>query len=52
MNFFLQEQGFDVWKSIVDGYTTPATPPIDIDGTKLVKNNSKDKVIILSNLVD
>jgi hypothetical protein len=52
MKTFLHAQGFDVWKSIVDLYTTPATPPIDRDGKKLKENNSKDKGIILSSLVD
>jgi hypothetical protein len=35
MKTFLQAQGFDVWKSVVDGYTTPTTPPTDRDGKKL-----------------
>jgi hypothetical protein len=52
MKTFLQAQGFDVWKSIVDGYTTPATPPTDRDGKKLSENNSKDKGTILRSLVD
>ena len=49
---FLQAQGFDVWKSVVDGYTTPVTPPTDRDGKKLSENNSKAKGSILSSLVD
>ena len=52
MNFFLQAQGFDVWKSVVDGYTTPTTPPIDRNGKKLNEKNSKAKGTILSSLVD
>jgi hypothetical protein len=52
MKTFLQAHGFDVWKSVVDGYTTPATPPTDKDGKKLSENNSKDKGTILSSLVD
>jgi hypothetical protein len=43
MKTFLQAHGFDVWQSVVDGYTTPATPPTDKDGKKLSENNSKDK---------
>jgi hypothetical protein len=30
MKSFLLALGFDVWKSVVDGYTAPANPPIDI----------------------
>jgi hypothetical protein len=52
MKTFLQAQGFDVWKSVVDGYTTPTTPPTDRDGKKLNENNSKAKGTILSSLVD
>jgi hypothetical protein len=52
MKTFLHARGFDVWRSVVDGYTTPATPPIDRDGKKLSENNSKAKGIILSRLVD
>ena len=27
MRTHIQAQGFQVWKSIVDGYTTPTVPP-------------------------
>lgn len=49
---FLHAKGFDVWKSIVHGYTAPTTPPTNIDWNKLNKNKSKDKGIIMRNLVD
>jgi hypothetical protein len=52
MKTFLQAQGFDVWKAVVDRYTTPATPPMDKYGKKLSENNSKDKSTILGSLVD
>jgi hypothetical protein len=29
MKSYLLALGFDVWKSVENGYTTPATPPID-----------------------
>jgi hypothetical protein len=48
MKTFLQAQGFDVWKSVVDGYTTPTTPPTDKYGKKLSEKNSKAKGTILS----
>jgi hypothetical protein len=31
METYIQEQGFDVWQSIVDGYKELATPLIDRD---------------------
>jgi len=49
---FVQAQGFDVWKKVVNRYKTPATPPIDKDGKKIDENNSKDKNDILSGLTD
>jgi hypothetical protein len=52
MKTCVYEQGFDVWKSVVDGYTVPTTPPTDRDGKKLRENNSKAKGSILSSLVD
>jgi hypothetical protein len=52
MKFFLQVQGFDVWQSVLDGYTTPSTPLIDKYGNKLSKNNSKAKRTILSSTTD
>jgi hypothetical protein len=52
MKTFLQSHLFHVWQSVVDGYTTPTTPPTDKDGKKLSKNNSKAKGTILSSLVD
>jgi hypothetical protein len=44
--------GFDVWQAVVDGYTTPTTPPTDKDGKKLSENNSRAKNVILNGLVD
>jgi hypothetical protein len=38
-------------KSVVDGYTTPSTPPIDRYGKKLIEK-SKDKGTIMSSVVD
>jgi hypothetical protein len=31
MKTYVHAHGFDVWKSIVDGYKDPATPPTDND---------------------
>jgi hypothetical protein len=48
----LHAQGFDSWKSVVDRYMAPCTPPTDEDGKKLSENNSKVKRIIPGSLVD
>jgi hypothetical protein len=50
MNFFLQAQGFDVWKLVVEGYKAPATPLIDKYGKKLSENNSKATNYFLSGM--
>jgi hypothetical protein len=52
MKKILHAQGFHVWKLVVDGYTTPNTPPTKRDGNKLNKNNSKAKGTILRSLLD
>jgi hypothetical protein len=33
--------GFYIWKSIVDGYTTPTAPPKGIAGKKICNDNSR-----------
>jgi hypothetical protein len=33
--------GFDIWKSVVYGYTAPTTPPKDITGNKIYNDNSR-----------
>jgi hypothetical protein len=50
MKTFLQAQGFDVWKEVVERYTTPITPQTIIDRKKLSENNSRDRNVILSGL--
>jgi hypothetical protein len=50
MKTFLQAQGFDVWRAVVDGYKAPTTPPTDKDGKKLEENDSKAKGTILNGL--
>jgi hypothetical protein len=44
--------GFDVWKSVVDGYTAPATPPIDIAGKNICNDNSRVVNVILGGLTN
>jgi hypothetical protein len=52
MKTYVQEQRFDVWKSVVDGYKEPPTPPIVNDENKISQNNSRAKNDILNHLVD
>jgi hypothetical protein len=52
MKTYVQAHGFDVWKSVVDGYKEPSTHPTDNDGKKLSQNNSREKNDILNGLVD
>jgi hypothetical protein len=42
MKTYIQAQIFQVWQSIVDGYTTPAVPPTNDKAIKLDENNFKD----------
>ena len=39
--------GFDSWKSIVTGYTTPTTPPTYVTRKKPSENNAKAMNVIL-----
>jgi hypothetical protein len=52
MKKYVQAHGFDIWKSVVEGYKDPKTPPIDNNGKKLSQNNSRAKNAILNGLVD
>jgi hypothetical protein len=52
MNTYIQAHGFQVWKSIVDGYTTPTVPPTNDKVVKLGENNSKAKNELLNGLSD
>jgi hypothetical protein len=52
MKTYVQEKGFEVWKSIVDGYKEPVIPPTNENGRKLSLNNLKAKNALLKGLVD
>jgi hypothetical protein len=41
---------FDIWKSVVDGYTAPTTPPTDVAGKKICNDNSREVNAILGGL--
>jgi hypothetical protein len=50
MKTYIHAQGFEIWQSIVDGYTTPAVPPTNYKAVKLSQNNSKDKIELMNGL--
>ena len=50
MKTYIQEQGFQVWQSIVDGYTAPTVPPTNKKVVKLDHNNSKATNELLNGL--
>jgi hypothetical protein len=50
MKSYMLALGFDVWQSVVDGYTMPTTPPTDTAGNKICNNNSRVVTAILGGL--
>jgi hypothetical protein len=52
MKAYIQAQGFQVWQSIVDGYTVPTVPPTSDKAVKLGENNSKAINALLNGLSD
>jgi hypothetical protein len=52
MKAYIQEQGFQVWQSIVDGYIALAVPPTNDKARKLGENNSKVRNALLNGLSD
>ena len=44
--------GFDIWQSIVHGYTTPTIPPKDVAGKKICNDNSREVNGILVGLTN
>jgi hypothetical protein len=52
MKTYIQAQGFQVWQSIVDGYTAPTVPPTNDKAVKLGENNSKATNALLNGLSD
>jgi hypothetical protein len=50
MKTYIQAQGFEIWQSIVDGYTVPTVPPTNDKVVKLVQNNSKATNALLNGL--
>jgi hypothetical protein len=52
MKRYLMALGFDVWKFVENGYTTPATPPIDTTGKKICNAKSRTVDAILGGLTN
>jgi hypothetical protein len=50
MKTYIQEQGFEIWQSIVDGYKVLAVPPTNDKAVKLGQNNSKAANALLNGL--
>ena len=50
MKTYIQAQGFQIWQSIVDGYTVPTVPPTNDKAVKLGQNNSKATNSLLNGL--
>ena len=52
MKTYIQTHGFQVWQSIVDGYTTPTVPPTNDKVVKLSENDSKSINSLFNGLSD
>jgi hypothetical protein len=52
MKNFMLALGFDIWKSVVDGYTAPTSPPKDAAGKKICNDNSRAVNGILGGLTN
>ncbi|XP_057833096.1 uncharacterized protein LOC131043884 [Cryptomeria japonica] len=52
MKAYLNTLGYDVWQSVVDGYTPPSTPLTDAAGKRKSENNAKAEHALLCSLVD
>jgi hypothetical protein len=52
MKSYMLTLGFDVWQSVVDGYTAPANPPTDTTGNKIFNEKSRVVNAILGGLTN
>jgi hypothetical protein len=50
MKTYIQAQGFEIWQSIVDGYTVPTIPPTNDKEGKLGQNNFKSTNALFNGL--
>jgi hypothetical protein len=47
---YLMALEFDIWKSVMNGYSTPTTPQMDVVGKKPSEHNAKAMNAILCGL--
>jgi hypothetical protein len=52
MRTYIQAQGFQVWKSIVDGYIASTVPPTNEKAVKIGENNSNATNALVNGLSD
>jgi hypothetical protein len=52
MKTYVQAQGFQVWKLVVDGYKEATVLPINNNERKLSLNNSKSKKSLMTGIGD
>jgi hypothetical protein len=52
MKIYLFPFGFDVWKYVIDAYTSLATPPTDTIGKIICNENSREVNAILGGLTN
>jgi hypothetical protein len=50
MKTYIQAHGFEIWQSIVDGYTIPTVPPTNDKAVKLGQSKSKATNALLNGL--
>jgi hypothetical protein len=50
MKTYIEEHGFEIWQSIVDGYIAPAVPSTNDKAVKLGQNNFKVTNALLNGL--
>jgi hypothetical protein len=50
MKTYIQAQGFEIWKSIIDGYTTLGVLSTNDKALKIGQNNSKATNALLNGL--
>jgi hypothetical protein len=52
MKTYIQEQGFEIWQSVVDGYKEPTVPLTNERTIKIDQNNSKATNALLNGLCE
>jgi hypothetical protein len=52
MKGYIMSLGCDIWKSVEDGYTAPATTPTDTTRKKLCNDNARETNAILGGLAN